>query len=141
MTLIVDAGVLAVQADARHEDHASVARILRNEPHGLITSEFAAAEADYLIMRDLGVAVELDFLDDLAAGTFQVECLTRAELAKARDLARRHRGLALGIADASLVILADRHRTTRIATLDQRAFRAVSPLTGGFFTILPADEP
>jgi hypothetical protein len=35
-----------------------------------------------------------------------------------------------GIADASNVILADRHRTTTILTLDQRHFRRLRPLWG-----------
>lgn len=53
---------------------------------------------------------------------------------------RRYRDLELGLADASLVVLAGRHRTTRIATFDERAFRAVAPLSGGAFTLLPADS-
>jgi predicted nucleic acid-binding protein len=57
----------------------------------------------------------------------------------ARDLVARCRDLELGLADASLVVLANRWQTRRILTLDQRAFRAVSPLQGGAFEILPAD--
>jgi hypothetical protein len=45
----------------------------------------------------------------------------------------------LGIADASNVILADRHRTTTILTLDQRHFRCLRPLWGAsHFTRGPA---
>jgi predicted nucleic acid-binding protein len=59
----------------------------------------------------------------------------------ARDLARRYRyrDLELGLADASLAVLADRHRTNRLASFNERAFRAITPLSGGHFTILPAD--
>jgi predicted nucleic acid-binding protein len=73
--------------------------------------------------------VELAFLDDLAAGTFVVDCLDRKELGVARDLARRYRDLEVGLA-ASLVVLADRHRTDRIASFDERAFRAMTPFAG-----------
>jgi hypothetical protein len=38
-----------------------------------------------------------------------------------------------------LAVLAARHGTDRIATLDGRAFRAITPLRGGSFTLLPAD--
>jgi predicted nucleic acid-binding protein len=38
-----------------------------------------------------------------------------------------------------LVVLAQRHGTTRILSFDERAFRAVAPLQGGSFTVLPAD--
>lgn len=139
MALVVDAGALYAQADADEPRHAAVAEILRAERESLITSELAVAEADYLILERLGVNVELAFIEDLAAGTFEVECLTRDELRVARRLVEQHRDLRIGLADASLVVLADRFRTTRLLSFDERAFRTVAPLGGGTFTILPAD--
>jgi hypothetical protein len=35
--------------------------------------------------------------------------------------------------------MADRYGTDRLLTFDERHFRAVTPLAGGAFTILPAD--
>ena len=46
----------------------------------------------------------------------------------------------LGLADASLVVLALRFRTRRLLTFDDRAFRTVVPLQGGAFTLLPMDR-
>jgi predicted nucleic acid-binding protein len=66
-------------------------------------------------------------------------CLDRGQLGAARDIVARYRDLRIGLADASLVILAERHRTRRILTFDERAFRAIAPLQGGAFTLLPAD--
>ena len=60
--------------------------------------------------------------------------------AAALALARRHRDLAIGLADASLIVLAQRFRTRRLVTFDEPAFRNVSPLQGGTFTLLPADR-
>ena len=141
MTLIVDAGVLFAQADAKDPEHDLVTALLKQERGPLISSQVAVAEADYLILDRLGVDVELAFLDDLAAGTFVVDCLSPEELRSARDLARQYRDLELGLADASLAVLAARHRTDRIASFDERAFRTITPLRGGAFTILPADAP
>jgi len=87
----------------------------------------------------LGITVELAFLDDLADGTYRVECLNQAELKVARNLARKYRSLRLGLADCSLAVLAQRYQTRRILTFDERAFRRVVPLQGGVFTVLPAD--
>ncbi len=137
--LIVDAGALYAQADSDEPQHQPIARVLRAERGTLVTSQVVAAEADYLILRRLGVDVELAFLDDLASGTYVVDSLARADLAVARDIATRYRDLELGLADASLVVLAARWETRRILTLDERAFRAVTPLQGGAFTLLPAD--
>jgi predicted nucleic acid-binding protein len=139
VALVLDAGALYAQADAAEPRHDAVVRVLTAEREALVTTELAVAEADYLILDRLGVDVELEFLDDLAQGTFIAECLSRDELHRARALVARYRDLRIGLADASLVVLAERCRTRRIVTLDQRAFRAIAPLQGGHFTILPAD--
>lgn len=140
MALIVDAGALYAQADADEPRHASVRTILEQERGVLVTTELAVAEADYLILDRLGLDVELAFLEDLAEGTFIVECLDPAQLRSARDVVQRYRDLRLGLADASLVVIAERYATRRLLTFDERAFRAVTPLQGGAFTLLPADQ-
>jgi predicted nucleic acid-binding protein len=139
MALIVDAGALYRQADAAEPRHAAIADILRSELETLVTSELAVAEADYLILDRLGLDVELAFLDDLAEGTYVVECLDRDDLRRAREIVGRYADLQIGLAGASLVVLAARHRTRRILTFDERAFRAIEPIQGGAFTVLPAD--
>lgn len=141
MALVVDAGALYTQADADEPRHEAVTRVLLAEREALITTELAVAEADYLILKRLGVDVELAFLTDLCVGTYIVECLTREELLVARHIVARYRDLRLGLADASLVVLAQRYDTQRILTFDERAFRQVTPLQGGSFTVLPADAP
>lgn len=140
MTILVDAGPLYSQADRRDPDHEEVARTLRAAREPLVVSPFVVAEADFLILTRLGIETELAFLEDLAAGTFQVECLTPAEMRMAAELAARYRGLELGLADASIVVLAARLRTRRVLTFDEHAFRTVAPLQGGAFELLPTDR-
>ncbi|MFA5787594.1 MAG: PIN domain-containing protein [Actinomycetota bacterium] len=140
MTLIVDAGPLYTQADRRDPDHKAVVEVLRAERGSLVVPAFVAAEADFLILNRLGIEAELAFLADLAAGTYVVDSLSQTELRTAVDLARRYRDLELGLADASVVVLAARHRTHRLLTFDERAFRVLTPLQGGHFTLLPEDR-
>ncbi|HXF56201.1 MAG TPA: PIN domain-containing protein [Actinomycetota bacterium] len=140
MTIVVDAGPLYSQADRRDPDHDAVVRVLRETREPLVVPAFVAAEADFLILTRLGVETELAFLEDLASGAFQVESLTPAELRTATEVARRYRDLELGLADVSVVVLAARFRTRRLLTFDERAFRAVAPLQGGRFALLPADR-
>jgi hypothetical protein len=52
----------------------------------------------------------------------------------------RYADLELGLADCALVVIADRYETDRMVSFDERHFRAVTPLAGGSFTILPADN-
>ncbi len=139
MALMVVAGALYAQADRADPHHRAVVELLRAERGPLVTSQIAVAEADYLMLTPLGLDVEFAFLQDLAAGTFLAECLSREELGLALEVARRYRDLKLGVADAALVVLARRYRTRRLLTFDERAFRAVTPLQGGSFTLLPMD--
>jgi len=139
VALVVDASSLLAYVDADEPRHHDVGDVLRSERGSLVTTELTAAEADYLILTRLGVDAELAFLRDLEEGTFIVDCLDRGELLKAREVVARYRDLRLGLADASLVVLAARYQTNRILTLDERAFRTVTPLQGGSFTLLPAD--
>jgi predicted nucleic acid-binding protein len=139
MALVVDAGALYAQADANESGHAAVRAILEQEREALVTTELAVAEADYLILDRLGPDVELAFLEDLAEGTYVVECLDQTQLRVAHDVVARYRDLRLGLADASLIVVAERYATRRLLTFDERAFRVVAPLQGGSFTILPTD--
>jgi uncharacterized protein len=52
----------------------------------------------------------------------------------------RYREMRIGLADASLVVLADRYATTRLLTLDERHFRAIRPLDPKAFALPPADS-
>ncbi len=125
--------------DAADPDHARVVETLSAWPGELVVSTLSAVEADYLILRRLGVDAELLFLEDLT-DAYLLEGLDTAGVRAATGLCRRYRDLELGLADASIVVLAERWSTRSIATFDERHFRAVAPLQGGSFSLLPADS-
>ena len=125
-------------ADANDPDHSLLAETLTAWPGELVVSAFTAAEADHLVLSRLGVDAELALIDDLAT-TYVVQVLDPAGLKRARDLCERYRDLRLGLADASMVVLAEQWSTRMIATFDERHFRAVAPLQGGAFRLLPTD--
>lgn len=137
MTLIVDAAPLVALADDSDERCESVAAVFAAEAGDLVIAAPVTAEVDYLLGRRVGRSARLAFIADIAAGGFRVESLTAAEHALALDLERRYAGLDLGLADAATVILAARHDTRRVCTFDARHFRAVAPLQGGAFELLP----
>jgi len=51
----------------------------------------------------------------------------------------RHTDLGISLADASIVVLAERHGVPDVLTLDQRHFRLLSA-GGKPFRVLPADN-
>jgi predicted nucleic acid-binding protein len=139
VTLLIDAAPLVALADPAEPEREAILDALANEPGALVIPAPTTAEVDYLLGRRFGAGARRAFLLDLAAGRFSVASLERADYASIVDVDARYTDLDLGLADCALVVLAARHRTTRILSFDERHFRAVSPLHGKAFTILPAD--
>ncbi len=139
MTLVLDAGPLVTSTDLGDPRRLVVQRILSQEPGPLVLPAQVSAEVDYLLGRRVGELARRGFLDDLAAGRFDVECLDRVDYARIVALERQYEDLNLGLADLSVVVMAGRLRCTRILTFDERHFRAIRPLYGDAFTLLPAD--
>ena len=62
------------------------------------------------------------------------------DVAVAADVMRRYSNRAIGLADARIVVLADRHGIRDVLTLDERHFRALRGTHGRRFRELPADR-
>ncbi|MFE6913261.1 PIN domain-containing protein [Streptomyces rubiginosohelvolus] len=143
MIIVADTSALYAAFDAAQPEHAAAAGILEHEH--LAISPLVVTELDHLVHRDLGFPAALQVMEALNSrmddGQYRLADLKLADLHTAHEVRRKYEGLRLDLADAVGVVLADRYRTDRIFTLDQRDFRAMSPLTPGLdsFRILPAD--
>jgi predicted nucleic acid-binding protein len=104
----------------------------------LVTSPLALAEMDYFIGRYGGRGAAEVLWTDFASGAYGVRWWADA-LEETLAIARANP--PIGLTDASLVALAGRLRTNRIATFDHRHFRALNTPDGQPFTVLPADAP
>ncbi|MFB8140926.1 MULTISPECIES: PIN domain-containing protein [Streptomyces] len=143
MIIVADTSALYAAFDAAQTEHAAAAKILEHER--LAVSPLVVTELDHLVHRDLGFPAALQVMEALNSrmddGQYRLAELKLADLHTAHEVRQKYEGLRLDLADAVGVVLADRYRTDRIFTLDQRDFRAMSPLTPGLdsFRILPAD--
>lgn len=141
MTLILDSGGLLAALDPGQNDHEAFATILADYSLGpLVISPFVVAELDYMILRDYGREDQLAFLQEVNRGAYWLEFFDEANFSRAFELVSEYHYLAsFGIADASNVVLAERHHTADILTTDQRDFRRVRLPSDGYFRILPYD--
>jgi len=137
VALILDTGPLLAALDSADPDHGRCAALLTASVEDLVVPALVLAELDYWCARRLSSDVWLIFLDDVLAGAYRVESPTAADLARCRDLQARYRDLALGVVDASVVALAERLDEPKVATLDQRHFRAVRPVHVVSLELLP----
>jgi len=139
LTLLIDAAPLVALADPGEPQREAILAALASEPGALVIPAPTTAEVDYLLGRRFGAPARRAFLADLAAGRFTVASLERDDYPTILDLEAHYADLELGLADCALVILAARHHTTRILSFDERHLRAVTPLDGEAFILLPAD--
>lgn len=140
MTLILDAAPLVALADAKEPRLEALLRIREEEEGSLVLPTPVASEVDYLLGARFGEAARRAFLSDLAARRYDVACLDAGDYRAVAELDARYADLGLGLADCSVMVLSERYETRRILTFDERHFRAVAPLQGGAFELLPADS-
>jgi len=135
-TLIVDTSALLAFFDASEPDHDSVAEVV-GAADVLVVSPYVVAELHYLVATRHGVDDELAALDELASGAWDLVAFDEQQLRRARGVIATYRDQEIGVADASMVVLAERYGTRTIASLDRRHFDVLRSLDGGYFEVLP----
>jgi uncharacterized protein len=137
--IVVDTSIIVAYMNAADDLHELVSSWLDGADDDLATTPLIIAEVDHLVSARGGPAALRALRADLLAGAYIVEWWAAA-LSLTVSVAEQYADTNLGLADASLVALAERLGTTDVATLDERHFRAVRPLAGGnAFTLLPID--
>jgi predicted nucleic acid-binding protein len=140
--IVLDTSVALAFMNRRDAAHARVREWMEGVDEELCTTPLIVAELDHLLSSQGGASAANALRDDLDRGAYAVEWWPSA-IHETIAAARRYESMELGLADASLLALAARHGTLEIATLDERHFRALRPLSGkaGAFTLMPADDP
>src|SRR5437870_1103322 len=139
--IVLDTSVIYALLDAADDRHKTAADWYEGVREELVTTPLVLAETDHLALTRAGARAAAAFRADLRAGAYTVDWWSTAAR-EAADIADRFADLPLGLTDASLVVLAARVGTVKVATFDERHFRAVRPIAGGAaFQLLPLDSP
>lgn len=137
MILVDTSGLLAFYDDLESL-HGETVRVLQ-DPQPRILSPFVLAELDYLVLNNVGRRVELEVLDDIGGGAYELAPFVAADVADAVDVVRRYSDFDVGLTDASIVVLSRRYGVNDVLTLDERHFRVLSGARDRPFRVLPAD--
>jgi predicted nucleic acid-binding protein len=135
--IVADTGAILGLIDKSDRHHERLLALFDEQPTDWVLPWAILAEVDYLVGVHVGVRAQEAWLDDLASGAFQIEWGSQADLTRAREIARRHRSLAIGLVDATVMATAERLHAESIATLDLRHFGAVA--IRGTPRLLPRD--
>ena len=136
MIIADTSGLIAFFSESGPQHEAVAGWVEANDPV-LVVSPYVVAEVDYLVATRKGVHAELAVLAELSGGAYELSDMDAKALAAARRVVDRYRDLGVGVADASLVVLAERYRTRTVLTLDHKHFSVMRPLDGGTFKIVP----
>ena len=136
--ILLDTGGLLAALDAGQQSHAQAAASLAAAQPPLLLSPFVLAELDYLLATRVGQGAQSALLAEVERGAYTLTEMTARDIGDARKTIARYRNLQIGLADASIVVLAERHETRDLLTLDQRHFRVLTA-NGEPFRVLPAD--
>jgi predicted nucleic acid-binding protein len=136
--ILLDTSGLLSALDSSQSHHREAAASLTSARPPLLLSPFVLAELDYLIASRVGFAARASLLAEVERGAYVLEPMTAGDIASAHTIIERHADLGISLADASIVVLARRHRVQDILTLDERHFRVLSA-DGKPFRLLPAD--
>lgn len=141
MTLVLDSNGLLAAIDDRQEDHVAAREALSSARGPFLLSPFVLAGLEYMILTRMGRRQEVALLGEVGRGVYQLEPFSPADVAEAVAVIERFPELEVGLADASVVVLANRHGTRDVLTLDERHFRVLKRPRDLPFRLLPADAP
>jgi predicted nucleic acid-binding protein len=136
-------GIIA--ASDRNADEFASCRAVLQEAGTVVISPLVLTEVDHLAKARFGPAARsaiIDFiLEQAALERVLIPATGPDVLQPARALQRQYADLDLDLADAVNVVLAARHATRDLLTLDERDFRAIRPRTSHrWFRLLPHDQ-
>lgn len=135
--IVADTSGLLALFNRREPAHEAVRAAVADLDGPMVVPPYVVAELDYLVASRLGVDAGLAVLAELASGAYDLAHLDADRLRRCHQVIKRYRTLDIGVADASLVVLADERRTRTVLTLDRRHFTVLRPLGGGRFRLLP----
>jgi len=137
--ILMDTSGLLAALDESQRHHRECAAVLETAAQPFLLSPFVLAELDYLLAR-IGPSTQMTLLDEVVRGSYQLEPFSSADVGRAREILSKYKDLEIGLADASLVVLAERHQANEVLTLDQRHFRALRFEARRRFKVVPFDR-
>ena len=139
--IIADTSGLYSIFNRRQPEHQAARDAVERDGGPLVLSPLVLAELDYFILARLGAHAEQTVLTELKSSAYRLAPFDNDDFELASEVAVKYGDMQLGLTDASIVVQAARHKTTKILSLDYKHFGAVKPLTSdASFTLLPGDH-
>jgi predicted nucleic acid-binding protein len=116
-SILVDAGPLIALFDRSDAHHANVRDLIRDIPAQLITTWPVVTEVSHML--DFDVRAQLDFLRWVSAEGVTLYEIDDAGIERIIELTSKYQDRPMDLADASLVIAAERLKLYEVISIDR----------------------
>jgi predicted nucleic acid-binding protein len=137
-SLVCDTGPLVAALNDRDTYHEAAVELFDSFDGDLVVPSLVVTEVCYLAQTQIGPQAEAGFVDSIASRELTVADLTEQDWKRVAELVHQYSGFPLGVADASVIAVAERLGVKQIASIDRRHMLAVKPTHCDAFTLLPA---
>lgn len=127
--MVADTAPLVAAIDSRDRAHALAKSMVTRLGRRLVVPDAVAVEVDYFVRTRLTGTAARRFVRAMADGELSVAFLTPGLLRRAAEIDEQYADLGLGLVDASVMAIAERHDLP-ILTFDFEHFRATRPAEG-----------
>ena len=114
--ILVDAGPLIALFDKGDKFHDPIVRFLKIRKEILITTWPVLTEVCHML--DFNVAAQLNFLEWIRRDGLEIRDIDISSLPGIIEMTRRYRDLPMDLADATLIIVAEKTGIRNIITID-----------------------
>jgi len=133
---LMDTGFLLAVLDADDEHHEICAKALLAEPNPILP-DLVLPELAYMVLRELGHTVLVDFLNSIVRGELKLEKSTPEDLARTAEILDKYADSRIDFVDCVIAAMAERLKIQRIMTVDRLHFQLLRPKHCSYFVIIP----
>jgi predicted nucleic acid-binding protein len=129
MKVLIDTGPLVSALDKDDPAHTIASNVLDRLRRSAIVPSPVMVEVDHLARKRVGDEAARRFLKAVARGAHEVAYMTSGLMRRAVEMDAKYADLSLGLVDASVMAIAERHQMP-IFTFDFTDFRATESADG-----------
>jgi uncharacterized protein len=134
---IFDTGFLYACFDIRDDYHSDCKQLMATVLPNALLPDLVLPGLSYLILKRLDVKILVEFLRNVANGSFELVRTTEADLERAAEILEKYDDNNIDLVDACIVAIAERLEIEKILTVDRRHFGVFKPTHCESFTLLP----
>ena len=109
--IIVDTGFWVALANKNDNYHEAVKKSFAKYNEPLITTWCVVTETCYFLQSLRGAEAAITFINPMSQGLFEVFEIKNNDVLRIRELMTKYKDLPMDLADASLVVLAEKCQT------------------------------